>query len=614
MISHLGFWKQLMTSSEPIKPSAASEPERKTSLLLAIGSMKFGIVLLGVLAAVLIFATLLEAHFGPGSGPILSNLYIYKSGWFIGLLGVLCVNIFAAILGTFPWKKRWGFLAMHSGVLVLALGAMLTFLFGLDETLSLVEGENTENFTQADWGAIKVMLPSKPDDRSPVVQSFFFKPGPFDWPEGKAFDFPEEHGVKLKIAKYFAHARADEQWAPSEGNRGEPAIRFAIVHEDETKMVERWLASEPLGGGGIPRIALLTATTDTMREDFLSPPGKEEDKGGVLSIHYGGRIQRIPVSANVGKKIPLDDRVEVEIVNYFADVKMTSPGQFESAGDEPKNPVVELHVYLPDRKEPLRELAFAKMPLMSLTAMRKQDCPVKFWYHQPAWLPAPAIEFLRTPDGKLYCRTSLEGKFESRGEVRWRSSVEIAKEFRLELTDYVPFAERKIVPVPVELSPDEKSMPGDAAQVEVEFGGAKKTVWLMRNDPKFGRQAIETPQGELHAAFGDKSMPLGFSLALVKCTREMNPGRMGVAGYSSKIRIIDRCRGVDREETIWMNHPLTYDKYTFYQSGMSDLQSGEKLSILKVTFDPGRWLKYLGSLLICGGMALRYLSRWKFHA
>jgi hypothetical protein len=603
-----------MTSSKPIEPPAACESERKTSFLLALGSMKFGIVLLGVLAAVLIFATLLEAHFGPGYGPILSNLYVYKSGWFIGLLGVLCVNIFAAILGTFPWKNRWGFLAVHSGVLVLALGAMLTFLFGLDESLSLVEGEKAENFTLADWGAIKVILPSKPNDQSPVMQSLLLKPGPVDWPEGKAIGFPEERDVKLKIAKYFAHARADEQWAPSEGNRGEPAVRFAIVHEDGTKMVERWLAGEPLGGGGIPRIALLTATADTMREDFSSPPGKDEDKGGVLSIHYGGRMQRIPVSANVGKKIPLDDRVEVEIVNYFADVKMTSPGQFESAGDEPKNPVVELRVYLPDHEEPLRELAFAKMPLMSLTAMRKQDCPVKLWYHQPAWSPAPTVEFLRTPDGKLYCRTSFEGKFESRGEVRRGSSVEIAKEFRLELTDYVPFAERRIVPVPVEFSPDEKSMPGDAAQVEVEFGGAKKTVWLMRNNPKFSRQVIDTPEGELHVAFGDKSMPLGFSLALLKCTREMNPGRMGDAAYSSTVRIVDEGRGVDREAEISMNRPLTYDKFAFYQSGMSDLSTGEKLSTLKVTFDPGRWLKYLGSLLICGGMALRYISRWKFHA
>ena len=175
--------------------------------------------------------------------------------------------------------------------------------------------------------------------------------------------------------------------------------------------------------------------------------------------------------------------------------------------------------------------------------MNKEDCPVKFWYHQPA-MPAPAgVEFLHTPDGKLYCRTSRDGKYVSEGEVRRGSSIEFIENLQLKLLEYLPFASRKVVPVPVEISRNEKNPPGDAALVEVEYGDVKRPVWLMRNNAKFGSQDIATPGGKLTVQFGDRSMPLGFSLKLLKFTREMNPGKMGDAAFTSSVQIVDKDRG-----------------------------------------------------------------------
>ncbi len=334
-------------------------------------------------------------------------------------------------------------------------------------------------------------------------------------------------------------------------------------------------------------------------------------------------MQRIPVGENLGKKITLaDGKIEVEITNYYANAKLRGTAQFESQGDEPKNPLLEMQIYLPGQEKPIREIASAKMPGLSLAAVHGGDCPVKFWYHQPA-CPAPGgIEFLRTPDGKLYCRVGLEGKYVSRGEVKEGSTIDFTETLRFKILKYLPFAIHKVVPQPAEPASDERNL-GPAALVEVEFGGVKQPVWLVRDEQKYNFQPIFTPAGNLVVNFGFEDLPLeDFSLKLLKFTQEMNPGNQGVAAFISSVQIIDKDGGIEKRE-IAMNQPLTHGKYTFYQADCGQLDDGQNVSILSVSYDPGRFLKYFGCLMICLGMVLKYtthlqyykkLRRFVFHA
>ena len=61
-----------------------------------------------------------------------------------------------------------------------------------------------------------------------------------------------------------------------------------------------------------------------------------------------------------------------------------------------------------------------------------------------------------------------------------------------------------------------------------------------------------------------------------------------------------------------MNHPFTYGKYSFSQSGCDTSSDGRNVSILNATQDPGLFLKYLGSVTICGGIALAFLTKIRF--
>jgi cytochrome c biogenesis protein ResB len=63
---------------------------------------------------------------------------------------------------------------------------------------------------------------------------------------------------------------------------------------------------------------------------------------------------------------------------------------------------------------------------------------------------------------------------------------------------------------------------------------------------------------------------------------------------------------------ISMNEPLKYNGYTFYQSSFErDERTGKPaISILSVNYDPGRWIKYLGSMLmVLGSIILFYFKR-----
>jgi len=61
-----------------------------------------------------------------------------------------------------------------------------------------------------------------------------------------------------------------------------------------------------------------------------------------------------------------------------------------------------------------------------------------------------------------------------------------------------------------------------------------------------------------------------------------------------------------------MNEPLKHNGYTFYQSSFQENKMGEPIaSVLSVNYDPGRWIKYFGSLcIVLGSIMLFYFKKF----
>jgi hypothetical protein len=341
-----------------------------------------------------------------------------------------------------------------------------------------------------------------------------------------------------------------------------------------------------------------------MLKDILEPPRDDLGESGVLSVHRNGRMQRYRVADSLGKPLVLDESgIVIEIAEYLPNARPSADGTFVSSGIQPKNPLLELTVRLPGADAPRRQIAFAKLPLLTLDAAYGVELPVKFWYHHPQVTPMAGATFVQSPDGTLYCRPVQGNRYQEVQTVRQGDRIALDGDFSVVIEKHLPHARQDVSFLPVELAPGEAAKSEAAAWVEVRTGNQSRRVWLRRNDDRHGFRRIVTDAGPVALAFTYDQIPLGFQLELQEFRHELNPGRVGNAAFASRVRVIGAAEAVDEQREISMNKPLVHGKFTFYQSSFQREANGMNASILTVAYDPGRFLKYLGSLMICGGIA-----------
>ena len=458
-----------------------------------LASLKLAVTLIVLLASVLAWATILEARYGRE----FAQWYVYGSPWFLGFLAALGINILAATTVRFPWKRsHTGFVVTHAGLLVLLVGAVQTFLLGIEGQISLQEGQQADQVLITNRSRITARRQSA---RGRVATEFTFHPGPVDWPERQQLDFGTSDDLGLKILRFYRHAHERTDWVEDALNYDGAVLRLELRGPDDRPLNQEWLAANQFGGEAIlgpTRYDLWPVPVASLVEEFLEPPVENLGETGVLSIHYEGRIQRVSVAEYLGKPVSLGDSgIVVEIAEYLPDAKPSAGGKFVSRSKQPKNPLLELKVKMPGEDQPRRQIAFAKLPLLTLDAVHGSQNPVKFWYHHPQVTPAAGAAFVQAPDGTLYCRPASGGAYQEARTVRQGDRITLGSEFRLLIQQHLPHARREVSFVPVELAPGEAAKGEAAALVEVRArlpdtsGVAPATgpaVWLPANRNRTG--------------------------------------------------------------------------------------------------------------------------------
>lgn len=575
-----------------------------------LGSLRLAIVLLLGLAAVIGFATFLEADHGRDY----AQHVVYHSGWFVGLLGLLGVNIFFAAIGKWPWKRHQiGFVTTHCGLLVLLAGSIQSFMYGVEAHVTLAEGASTTTMRVPQQSRITAAWLDRPEE---APYEFTFQPGPVDWRKGTRLDMGELDGVGVRVRHYYSKAQAVEEWVPDESRAGGPLVRFALTGPKGSTPVEQSLIDLDFGDEmfvGPLRLQLQRAESDLMLEHFLKPPAGPLGNKGVLLAYYGNRFERIPIDDGIGKKVRFAETgVSVEIAEYLPNAKPDGRGRFRTIDSDPRNPMLELKVYFPGTQQPMRQLAFAKSPLLNLDGVDGLACPVRFQYCHPAIKASAGLELIQAKNGKLHARTVTESGTVPHGELVAGGTLSLAGNFNFTVVEHVPHVRQRIIFEPADVGSDEKPKSGSAAEIEVTIAGKKHTIWLEQDHPNRGAGTLLTPEGAMRVSFSHATEPLGFRLTLLKFQRDVNPGGAGNAAFSSVVRLVDEDRGVDEERTVSMNEPLTYGGLTFYQSSFDDPGHGTKTSTFSVAHDPGRKAKYAGSLMICMGIAAMFYMRVYF--
>ncbi len=149
--------------------------------------------------------------------------------------------------------------------------------------------------------------------------------------------------------------------------------------------------------------------------------------------------------------------------------------------------------------------------------------------------------------------------------------------------------------------------PLSALIVEVEYDGKKREVALMGMGKRFKgfTEKVDFGNVKVSLEWGSKEIELPFYIYLKKFVMEKYPGSMSPSSYESHIILYDEKNGVKMPYNIFMNHPLEYGGFKFFQSSYDQ---DEKGTVLSVNHDPGKWPTYIGYILLAVGLFLNLFN------
>ncbi len=132
----------------------------------------------------------------------------------------------------------------------------------------------------------------------------------------------------------------------------------------------------------------------------------------------------------------------------------------------------------------------------------------------------------------------------------------------------------------------------------VPDGGAPPERWLLSN-ALAGSQSFQAGGKNWKFAIRQARLYHPFSIKLLDFSHDRYLGTNVPKNFSSKIRLINPATSEDREDLIYMNHPLRYQGLTFYQSGFAN---DDTTTILQVVNNPVWTLPYISCAMVSLGL------------
>ncbi|HWU42949.1 MAG TPA: cytochrome c biogenesis protein ResB [Bdellovibrio sp.] len=144
-----------------------------------------------------------------------------------------------------------------------------------------------------------------------------------------------------------------------------------------------------------------------------------------------------------------------------------------------------------------------------------------------------------------------------------------------------------------DLQDAEAPTPLTTSAVKIIFEG--KEHWVLLND----MVKLFTDKDVYLLTYGNSRIDVGFPVKLKSFQVDRYQGTMRAMAYKSVVEV----PGLS-EQTISMNEPLKYKGLTIYQASFQEEQGQPTASVFSVNADPGRFIKYMGSLIISLGIVL----------
>lgn len=137
--------------------------------------------------------------------------------------------------------------------------------------------------------------------------------------------------------------------------------------------------------------------------------------------------------------------------------------------------------------------------------------------------------------------------------------------------------------------------PLTTAAVKIHFNGQEH--WLLLND----MVKFFTDNAVYLVTYANRRIDIGFPVELKKFEITRYQGTMRAMAYESIVNVPEL-----GEQKISMNEPLKFRGLTLYQASFQEENGAPVASVLSVNNDPGRFWKYLGSLVMSIGIVLLF--------
>lgn len=513
-----------------------------------IGSLKFAVFIILLFTVEMIIGTFLESYYGTE----FANRMMYKTWWFMLTQFFMGLSIlFAAFLRLPPKKRLYGFYTIHSGLIILAAGSFITYYAGVDAQITLFPAEPNREVLLPD----DVLSISVPDKGTKVT---------LDLPATAFATSLEQEWKEVKLKEFYPYADQVTKWIetndPQDLKFGNHSSEYLIANENVSqsfilsrhpKAVE-FQASNRLGPLQIVYLpSHLAKCFEGLKKEsiFLYDIADQ-------SCHFEGtkgEHEVIRKEMNSGKLVYIYRNKLSNIVSSFLPDLTPFPLN-EKLEPQPNN------------------------SLRSFSTKHFESSPNLILFgEEVAYYDKGEEAWVRNKFTKVGDQIDLP----------WMG-------FELTLLKHAPtgYPYKEAIPV-TPIQKNNQMVKGATRAVKFEVRNQIYTVTDTRPVTLLidGRKII--------IELVKKKLMLPFELVLTRFKMDKDPGTNNPASYESFVSVFTN-EGV-QDYHVFMNNPLKFSSFTFYQASYAQDRNGNYVSTLSVNIDQGRWIKYLGSILLVLG-------------
>ena len=512
-----------------------------------IGGMKFAVGLLVLFSVAMIIGTFFESYFGTD----FASRTVYKTPlFFLIQFGMFLSIVFAALLRMPPKKRLYGFYVVHTGLVIIGAGSFMTWYAGIDGSIFLAPNNPTRSITLSD--------------------------------DEFTIHFPDENRVASIKMPYTAFEKnVDKEYQNIKVKRFLP---FADKSFQWTKALQSYLPTDPVHS------SQYFLDNERFTQEFtvsLHPEAMDFENSltlGPLTVHYLPQTLSRCFKLNPQSKLILWDRMKgfcftPEEKNI--QIKKSSEGNRFFVHRDGET----FYSFFPDvspwpMDKNMKVLRGSHLRVFSQSLFEKR--PNLFLFGK-------STAFYDKDEEKWFWK-SFNGKDSI--DLPWMGfTIRLLAHEKEKVPSLIPEYTRPI-------QKNNQLIKGNSKAVEIEIEG--NNYWVTDDRP------IQLLINGKRAIFrlGKETLSLPFELVLTKFKMDKDPGTNNPASYESFVRLFSSTGPQDHH--IFMNNPLKYSGFTFYQASYSKDKNGNYSSTLSANVDPGRFWKYLGSILLFIGSLWHY--------